>query len=160
MNLASKHYVAGIVWCILFGIFYYIIDGQIEPKVGVAAQGAASIEIPRSMNGHFYVAGAINGQAVTFMVDTGASTVAIGAKMAERLNLPRGRPTTLQTANGLARAEETQAGELSLGDIVVRDVRVMVMANLGTEALLGQNVLRHLEVIQTAEKMLLKAKPQ
>ncbi len=160
MNLASKHYVAGLLWCILFGIFYVVIDGQIGPKVGVAENGATSIEIPRSRNGHFYVAGAINGQPLTFMIDTGASTVAIGAEMAQRLNLPRGRPTTLQTANGLAHAEETQAQELRLGSIVVRDVRVMVMANLGSEALLGQNVLRHLEVVQTAEKMLLKAKPQ
>jgi aspartyl protease family protein len=160
MNLASKHYVAGIVWCALFAILYFVIDGQLQPKVGVAELGNSSIEIPRSRNGHFYVAGAINGQPVTFMIDTGASVVAIGSEQAQRMNLPRGRATTLQTANGIAQAEETLAQELSLGSIKIREVRVLVMANLGTEALLGQNVLRHLEVIQTADTMLLKAKPQ
>ncbi len=160
MNLASKHYVAGIVWVALFAILYLVIDAQLQPKVGVAGPGNGSIEIPRSRNGHFYVAGAIDGQPVTFMIDTGASAVAIGSSLAQRMNLPRGRATTLQTANGIAPAEETVAQQISLGNITLREVRVLVLANLGSEALLGQNVLRHLEVVQTADTMQLKAKPQ
>lgn len=159
MNLAGKHYIAALVWIVLFGIAYVVIDAQLQPKVATAESGG-EIVIPRSRDGHFYVAGKINGQPVTFMVDTGASTVSVNSALAGRLGLPRGRPVAIGTAGGMTQGEEVTGQAVSLGGIMVRDVRVVVLAGMPGEALLGQNVLRHLEVVQTAERMVLRRKPE
>lgn len=159
MNLAGKHYIAALVWIVLFGIAYVVIDAQLQPKVATAENGG-EIVIPRSRDGHFYVAGQINGQPVTFLVDTGASTVSIKSDLARRLGLPRGRPVAVGTAGGIAQGEEIAGQTVMLGGIAVRDVRIVVLAGMPGEALLGQNVLRHLEVVQTAERMVLRRKPE
>lgn len=158
MNLPGKHYLAALVWIVLFGIAYVVIDAQLQPKVATAESGG-EIVIPRSRDGHFYVAGQINGQPVTFMVDTGASTVSVNSALAGRLSLPRGRPVAIGTAGGMTQGEEVVGQTVMLGGITVREVRIVVLAGMPGEALLGQNVLRHLEVLQTAERMILRRKP-
>jgi aspartyl protease family protein len=158
VNLPGKHYLAALVWIVLFGIAYVVIDAQLQPKVATADSGD-EIVIPRSRDGHFYVAGKINGQPVTFMVDTGASTVSVNSALAGRLGLPRGRPVAIGTAGGMTQGEEVVGQTVMLGGITVREVRIVVLAGMPGEALLGQNVLRHLEVLQTAERMILRRKP-
>jgi len=158
MNLAGKHYLAALVWIALFGIAYLVIDAQLQPKVATAESGG-EIVIPRSRDGHFYVAGQINGQPVTFLVDTGASSVSVKSALAGRLGLPRGQPVAIGTAAGMTQGEEVAGQTVTLGGITVREVRIIVLAGMPAEALLGQNVLRHLEVIQTADRMVLRRKP-
>ena len=157
-SLASKHYWAALVWIVLFGIAYVVIDAELQPKVATVTSGG-EIVIPRSRDGHFYVAGQINGQPVTFLVDTGASTVSVKSALARRLGLPSGRPVAIGTAGGMVQGEEITGQTVSLGGITVREVRVVVLPDMPGEALLGQNVLRHLEVVQTAERMILRRKP-
>lgn len=159
MSLAGKHYFAALIWCVLLGLVYLVIDAQLQPKVATATGSVAEIAIPRSRDGHFYVAGQINGQAVTFMVDTGASLVAVSRVVATRIGLPRGQPVVIGTAGGRTPGEEITGQTLMLGGIVVHGVRIVVLEQLPGEALLGQNVLRHMDVTQSAERMLLKAKP-
>lgn len=159
MSRAGKHYLAALVWIVLFGVAYLVIDAQLQPKVATA-ENDGEIVIPRSRDGHFYVAGQINGQPVTFLVDTGASTVSIKSDLARRLGLPRGRPVAVGTAAGMTQGEEVVGQTVMLGGIAVRDVRIVVLAGMPGEALLGQNVLRHLEVVQTAERMMLRRKPE
>lgn len=158
MNLPGKHYLAALIWIALLGGIYVVIDGQIKPKVATATGSATEIAIPRSRNGHFYVAGAINDQTVTFLVDTGASTVSVGTAVAQRIGLPRGREVTVGTANGTTRGEEITGQTIAIGGIRLHNVRIVILPNLPGEALLGQNVLRHLEVVQTQENMRLRAK--
>lgn len=157
MSLAGKHYLAGLIWCVLLGIAYVVIDAQIKPKVATANGGGTQVEIPRSHDGHFYVAGSLNGQALTFMVDTGASTVAISQAVAQRLGLTSGRPVNIGTAGGMTQGMEVTGLTLRIGGMTFNNVRIVVLANLAGEALLGQNVLRHLDVMQTTDHMLLRA---
>ena len=159
IGLAGKHYIAALVWIALFGIAYVVIDAQLQPKVAMVDSGG-EIVIPRSRDGHFYLAGAINGQPVTFLVDTGASTVSINSALARRLGLPRGKPVAIGTAGGMTQGEEIIGQTVTLGGITIRDVRIVALARLPGEALLGQNVLRHLEVVQTAERMTLRQKAE
>ena len=158
MNLAGKHYLAAVIWCVLLAIAYVIIDGQIKPKVATATGSNTQVDIPRSRDGHFYVAGTINDQPLTFMVDTGASTVAISQTAAQRLGLSAGRPVSISTAGGMTQGLEATGVTLTIGGITLNNVRVVVLANMRGDALLGQNVLRHLEVLQTADRMRLRAK--
>jgi aspartyl protease family protein len=159
IGLAGKHYIAALIWIVLFGVAYVVIDDQLQPKVGVVESGG-EIVIPRSRDGHYYVAGAINGQAVTFLVDTGASTVSINSALARRLGLPRGRPVAIGTAGGMAQGEEIVGQTVSLGGITIHDVRIVALAGMPGEALLGQNVLRYLEVVQSDERMTLRRKAE
>jgi len=155
MTLAGKHYLAGFIWVAIFVVVYVVLDGQTRPKVAMVG-ATGEISIPRSRDAHFYVAGQINGQAVTFMVDTGASTVSVSTDLAKRLGLPSGRQIQVGTANGVAVGQEVTGQTVTLGDLSIRDVRIVVLEGLRDEALLGQNVLRHLEVVQTSERMSLK----
>ena len=158
MNRAGKHYLAALVWIALFGIAYMVIDAELQPKVATVASGG-EIVIPRSRDGHFYVAGQINGQSVTFLVDTGASTVSVKSALAGRLGLPRGQAVAIGTAGGMTHGEEVTGQTVTLGGITVSDVRIVVLPGMPAEALLGQNVLRHLEINQTEERMIMRRKP-
>ena len=104
----------------------------------------AGVELRRTLDGHYYVSGSINGEAVVFMVDTGASTVSVSRTMAERLGLEGCRQRTYATAGGTVRGCEARARELSVAGVRARDVRVAVLPSQRDElVLLGMNVLRH-----------------
>ncbi|MBV2235856.1 MAG: retroviral-like aspartic protease family protein [Sterolibacterium sp.] len=158
MSLAQKHFLAALVWCALLGAAYLVLGDQLRPKVAQVEAGAHEVRIPRSRDGHFYVAGRIGGHPVNFMVDTGASSVAVNPATARQLALPRGQSVRVQTAGGETLAEEVAGQQVAIGGIVVPDVRVLVLPQMTTDALLGQNVLRYLEVQQTARQMQLRAR--
>jgi aspartyl protease family protein len=154
MTLPAKHFLAAAIWIALSAAVYWIVDSQTAPKVATAATGGA-IVIPRSMDGHFYVAGALDGQRVDFLIDTGASTTSVSAEIARQIGLPPGRPVTLHTANGITQGAATQVRTLVLGGITLQHVNIVVLPHLSGHALLGQNVLRHLEVSQSADRMVI-----
>jgi aspartyl protease family protein len=72
--------------------------------------------------------GSINGQIMQFVVDTGATTVAIGRPDAERMGLPylSGQPVQMQTANGVSQGWRIQLHSVRIGDVEVFDVEAVV----------------------------------
>lgn len=135
-------------------------ERQQNPNVVVSSeQGEGFIEVKLVSNGqgHFVASGHINGQPVDFMLDTGATDVAIPAEMAERLKLDQGFGVTLSTANGRTEGYRTRVDRLQLGDIVLRDVRAIVVPGLdGKQVLLGMSALNRLEFTQRGGTMLLR----
>jgi len=110
-----------------------------------------------NVQGHFVASGRINGQAVVFLLDTGATDVAIPAEVAGKLGLARGAPILLQTANGQTTGYRTVLDSLSLGDIVLRDVRAIVAPGFdGEQILLGMSALKQLEFTQRAGTLVLR----
>ena len=125
----------------------------------VSQQGEGFIEVKLVGNhqGHFVASGQINGQPVDFMLDTGATDVAIPVSVAQRLKLEKGFGVTLSTANGLSQGYRTRIDRLQLGDIVLRDVRALVAPGLdGNQVLLGMSALNKLEFAQRGGTMLLR----
>ena len=127
------------------------------PKVQVAtvAQASArSISIPRDARGHFQTDGRIDGQRIDFMVDTGASLVALNEKSAARFGLRPSRSdynATVTTANGTIKAARTRLAMIDLGGIVVRDVDAMVLPDEAlSENLLGLSFLSKLKRFEYA----------
>ena len=107
--------------------------------------------------GHFVASGQINGQPADFMLDTGATDVAIPTDLAERLGLERGARVTLSTANGRTEGYRTRLERLQLGEIVLRDVRALVVPGLGGEqVLMGMSALKQLEFTQRGGTLLLR----
>ncbi len=110
-----------------------------------------------NVQGHFVASGRINGEAVVFLLDTGATDVAIPAEVAGKLGLARGAPILLQTANGQTTGYRTVLDSLSLGDIVLRDVRAIVAPGFdGEQILLGMSALKQLEFTQRAGTLVLR----
>ena len=121
------------------------------------AEGFIEVKLASNTQGHFVASGQINGQPVDFMLDTGATDVSIPAELAERLKLEKGFGVTLSTANGRTQGYRTRIDRLQLGDIVLRDVRALVVPGLdGKQVLLGMSALNKLEFTQRGGTMLLR----
>ena len=130
-------------------------------RTTVVQTSSRSVSIPRDPRGHFLTDGRINGQRVDFMVDTGASLVALNERTAARFGL---RPTpseynaAVSTANGTIKAARTRIAMIDLGGLVVRDVEAMVLPDTAlSENLLGLSFLSKLKRYEYANgKMVLE----
>lgn len=129
------------------------------PRTTVAVATAApaagrTLNIPRDRRGHFAAEGRIEGQRVGFMVDTGASVVALNETSAARFGLRPSRGeynATVSTANGTIKAARTRIAMLDVGGLVVRDVDAMVLPDEAlSENLLGLSFLSRLKRFEYA----------
>lgn len=116
-----------------------------------ATQGSAgsdSVEVTRDARGHFRVEGRIDGRRLDFVVDTGATVIALTADDAANLGLhpALGDYTMLmRTANGVIRAAPATLGMVEIGDIMMHDVSAVVMPEGAlAENLLGMSFLSRL----------------
>ncbi|WP_313327745.1 retropepsin-like aspartic protease family protein [Stutzerimonas balearica] len=119
--------------------------------------GQVEVQLAGNASGHFVAGGRINGERVTFLLDTGATDVAVPIELAKRLGLERGAPVMLQTANGPSTGYRTRLARLELGDIVLHDVRAIVAPGfLSEQVLLGMSALKQLEFTQRAGTLVLR----
>lgn len=127
----------------------------------VAQAGARILSIPRDARGHFETEGRIDGQRIAFMVDTGASVIALNESSAARFGLRPARgdyKATVTTANGTIKAASTRLAMVDIGGLVVRDVDAMVLPDEAlSENLLGLSFLSKLKRFEYANgRMLLE----
>ena len=150
-----------IIWITIFATAYFYFDTRLEPRVSIAKSDLESGEvvISRSWDGHYYVPGSINGYRVKFLVDTGASVVSIGADLARQANLPQGKPASFTTAGGVVQGEMVFDQIVEAGGIVINGLHVSVGLH-GDMALLGQNFLRKIDVIQSNDTMTLRVRTE
>ena len=124
------------------------------PAETVGQAGSWSISIPRDFRGHFLADGRIEGQRVGFMIDTGASVVALNETSAARFGLRPSRGdynATVTTANGTIRAARARIAMVDIGGLVVRDVEAMVLPDEAlSENLLGLSFLSKLKRFEYA----------
>lgn len=134
-----------------------------QPKQAVAAVAVApapapasgrSLTIPRDQHGHFRVDARVDGRRVGFMVDTGASTIALTENDAGRLGVRPSRSeytVNVKTANGTVKAAPVRLSMVEIGGIAVRDVPGLVVAdNSLSENLLGMSFLSRLKRFEYA----------
>jgi len=131
------------------------------PAETVAQAGVRSLSIPRDARGHFATDGRIDGQRIAFMVDTGASVIALNESSAARFGLRPARSdykALVTTANGTVRAAPTRLAMVDIGGLVVRDVDAMVLPDEAlSENLLGLSFLSKLKRFEYANgKMVLE----
>ena len=121
-----------------------------------------SVSIYRNERGMFTTVGSINGFPVNFLVDTGASSVAMNRKQAERLGIDyrlHGSPIGVSTASGFARGWRVQLDKVQVGDVELRNVEGTVIdAHSRARVLLGMSFLGRLEMINSNAAMQLKKK--
>ena len=156
---ASKRttYILLAGWLAVSLVIYLVTEVYRQPAEGkVLAHGV--LEIPRDRDGHFRVAGAVNGVPVQFMVDTGASIISITDKVAERAQLPEGVPMQFQTANGVREGTMRRAERIEVGPLAVNNLRVGTgyTGESDKDALLGQNFLQHFDVEMSRSQLVLR----
>jgi aspartyl protease family protein len=152
-------------WVVAFALLVMLFDQWLEradnpnanPISTQGADGAFEVVLRRNRAGHYVATGAINGVPVRFLVDTGATDVALPLDLARRLGLRLGAEGTSMTANGPTRTWATRLDRVDLGGLVARGVRASVLPNMpGGEVLLGMGFLKHLELIQRGDTLTLR----
>jgi aspartyl protease family protein len=130
--------------------------------VAGSAQSANSraVTIARDNRGQFMVEARVDGRRLQFMVDTGASMIALRESAAARLGIfpaPRDYTIRVQTANGIGRAAEIRLNTVEIDGIVVRDVRALVSPdNALGENLLGMSFLSRVKFSHDRGKLVLE----
>lgn len=147
-------------------------DGQVLAVTvgGVPVNsGSAGVAQPRSGNrmvlhkssdGHFFTTGYINGKAVKFIVDTGASAVSMGEKTAQKIGIDyktKGKPAIIRTANGLAKAWSVRLKTVRVKDVTLNNVEGIVSTDMPF-VLLGNSFLGRFNMQTQNEMMVLTKK--
>jgi len=127
-----------------------------------AAPSKTQLSVAKGTGGHYWIAGSINGQSVQFLVDTGATSVAINENQARRLGIDYrvdGRPMVVSTASGTAKAWRVHLNSVKVGAIDVLGVEaVVVEGSSPTEALLGMSFLGRVSWREEHGVLLLESK--
>lgn len=130
-----------------------VFDPALERLGSIAGRPAQSVvgeelRVPMARDGHFWVEVSINGVPRRMMVDSGATVTAVPVETAEAARLDTQAnpiPVLIRTANGTVPAQSTRADEVQLGNIVARDLGVIVSPAFGDTHVLGMNFLSRLE---------------
>jgi aspartyl protease family protein len=164
--------VLGAVAVLLYALIGHRLfepPGASEPAVAVAASAPAARKpaptqaaVPNALiyradkSGHVWIDGAVNGGSVRFMVDTGATLVALTMQDALAAGISRSDlhfTLRTNTANGVATAAPVTLREIRIGQFSVSDVPAVVHENLRM-SLLGQTFLKRLESYEMRDGVL------
>jgi len=153
-------WVVGLAILALF--FQRLLEDQQNPnrelEIAPDAQGHPQVVLRRNRFGHYVANGRINGEPVVFLVDTGATDVALPLRVARRLGVPLGAVGMAKTANGTIRVWSTRLGSVDLGGLTARRVQASVLPNMsGEEVLLGMSYLKRFELIQRGNTLTLRS---
>ncbi len=120
--------------------------------------GNTRIVLPAGSGGHFMTQGAINGRAVTFMLDTGATSVALSAADADRVGLvyKTGTPVQIGTANGVVMGYRVRLDSVRVGDVEVSSVDAVVSPQSMPYVLLGNSFISRFSMRRDSDQMVLE----
>jgi aspartyl protease family protein len=132
------------VWLVLGAIVFVGYQWQQHEalKASFTTRGGV-IEIRRSADGHYHWPGTLDGEPVDFLVDTGASGVAIPASLAERLRLAPGEMVRSSTAGGSVTGRLVRADLALQGGVRAERLPMVALPGLD-QPLLGMDVLGRL----------------
>lgn len=152
-------------WLLLLALLTFTFHAYLErrdnpnrnPDTRLSDAGVKEVVLKRNPNGHYLAGGEINGVRVTFLLDTGATDVAISEELAKRLDLRRGAVRLSRTANGTVRSWNTVLDDVKLGSIRLGNVRASILPTMHAgEVLLGMSFLKQLELVQRGNMLTLK----
>jgi len=146
-----------VAWLLFFGLlfaFFYFYERPAKNTYQIK-NGAMIINADRQ--GHYVLDGTIDEQAVEFIVDTGATLVAIPENVAEKLGLRHLYPITVKTANGEVTGSLTRIDTLTFGQFTLHNVKAIIApASNDRLILLGMNVLSQFTITQQDHRLEIK----
>ncbi|MET0350095.1 MAG: retropepsin-like aspartic protease [Rhizobacter sp.] len=129
----------------------HVGDGADTPGDG------SRIVLSAGSGGHFMAIGSINGASTQFMVDTGATSVALSQAEADRLGVKyrQGRQGKAHTAGGEVAIYGVKLAAVRVGDVTVRDVDAVVVPAPMPYVLLGNSFLSRFQMTRSNDIMTL-----
>ena len=143
--------------------FQRYLDHARNPNQKLQVVGTAAIPeivLERNRYGHYVATGSINDVSADFLLDTGATHVAVPQALARKLRLTPGPMVSVTTANGVIRIHTARLDKVALGPIVLHNVRATIHPHMqNDEVLLGMAFLRELEFTQRGDRLMLRQLP-
>lgn len=130
-----------------------------QHAIGVGGgEGSDKIVMTADVQGHFYTTGTVNGTSVRFVVDTGATSIALGPNDARRigLDLRQGQRGLTSTANGTVVVTRIPLDTVRIGGVTMHNVEAVVLPTEMPIALLGMSFLNRMEMQRDGSTMTLK----
>jgi aspartyl protease family protein len=160
-HIGGNTNMIAVGWVLLLGaMLWFFIDWnerEANPNRNVLVSSSAEMVLQRSRDGHYYAEGEINGRQVKFLLDTGATQIALSRRLADSLGLSLGAAMTMQTAAGPATGYPTRLARVRLGAIEMQDLGAVVAEGMSDESvLLGMNFLKRLELVQRGDQLTLR----
>lgn len=146
---------------LVLGMFYLYFESSLQardnPNRALQVAPGTELVLKRSRDGHYVFPGEINGQRVTFLLDTGATLVSVPSRLGDALGLRPGAPMQAVTANGTVTTYATRIDALAFGPFELRGVQASLNPGMrGEQILLGMSVLKHLEFTQRGDTLVLR----
>ena len=155
-----------LAWVFALGFVTYLFQGMLDRfynpnqqfESSLNSDGSKEVRLLRNRQGHYVATGKINGQTVTFLLDTGATHVAIPDRLARELGLSRLQQARSRTAAGVVPVWRTRLQSVQLGPIQMGDVAATIVPSMPdqVEVLLGMSFLQHLELLQRGNVLTLR----
>lgn len=153
-----------ISWILLIIGLGYLFQKMLEHKenpnqnpTSLNTAAFTEVVLTRNQQHHYVASGYINNFPVTFLVDTGATHVSVGADLAERIGLERGYQGIAHTANGNTTTYATTLDSLNISDIHFENVRASItMGMQGDSVLLGMSALKDVELTHKNGKLTIR----
>ncbi len=142
----------GIALVILTWIFAGIEESLVNPNSEPESQiigDSRQVILKQNQYNHYVVTGKINQHEVIFFLDTGATSVSVPQSVAQKIGLKRGYSYPVNTANGTINVYQTTIDELTIGNIVLRNIDASINPYMeGDEILLGMSALKQVDFYQ------------
>jgi len=119
------------------------------------------VKIPRSSNGHYFTAGTINGRSAKFMVDTGATVIAMNINEARRLgiDLRQAKKGMSSTAGGMVDTFRVVLDKVSVGNVTLHSIAASVInGDFPEQILLGNSFLSKVEMTEQSGVLVFRKK--
>lgn len=155
-------------WIIAIAILMYFFQGVLDeqhnpnthPQVSLNNAGQAEVILKQNRQGHYITVGTINGEPVSFLLDTGATQVSIPTHIANQLQLKKYGSYPVQTANGSVIVYKTKIEQLSIGNIFLYNIAAHINPGMRSdEILLGMSALKQVEFSQKGKQLTLREYP-
>ncbi|URI10011.1 retroviral-like aspartic protease family protein [Aquincola tertiaricarbonis] len=148
MSEVSRTFKLVTLWLVIgVAVFLGVEWWQAEQQRSRFSSQGGVVELRRGPDGHFHWPGRVNGIAVDFLVDTGATSTALPQSLAEEARLVMEGSVTSSTAGGVVRGSVARADIELQGGVSAERLRVTVLPALEAP-LLGMDVLSKMHFSQ------------
>ncbi|MDM5148115.1 TIGR02281 family clan AA aspartic protease [Candidatus Persebacteraceae bacterium Df01] len=151
-------------WSVALLLLTMLFNGYLNERanpnrITVLSKQSGELVLHANNLGHYLAEGYLNGLQVTFLLDTGATQIAVPKSIAARAGLNPGTIVGVQTAAGPANAHNTRIRRINVGQLQFSDMRGVIIPSGDNMVLLGMNALGDLDIIQRDGALILK-KPE
>ena len=152
-----------MLWLAAIGVLAgltFMFQGVVGQRGGIVRSNNDSdysmVVLKQDRSGHYLAEGEINGRAVTFLVDTGATDVALSERLAKAMGIEFGPQLTVMTAAGPIRAWRTRLDSVNVGGVILNNVRATITHSPMEEVLLGMSFLKHFTIRQQGDELIIE----